>query len=128
LGLGGGALERSGSVTEGRRTQSAQQPSQAPPSVAHTTATSIPILSNGKPTERIKPLNFAELQSPCHSTAQPKGTPIIPFATLTDTRGQKIAVIAEIVQFVKAADNAPGECLVVFGKNQMSPCAGRWRR
>jgi len=31
---------------------------------------------------------------------------MIPFITLTDTRGQKISDNAEIVQFVKAADNA----------------------
>jgi hypothetical protein len=36
-----------------------------------------------------------------------------------NTRGQKISVNAEIVQFVKAADNAPDECLVVFGKDQL---------
>lgn len=35
---------------------------------------------------------------------------MIPFVTLIDTRGQKISVNAEIVQFVKAADNAPDEC------------------
>jgi hypothetical protein len=44
---------------------------------------------------------------------------MIPFVTLTDTRGQKVSVNAEIVQFVKATDNAPGECLVVFGKDQL---------
>lgn len=44
---------------------------------------------------------------------------MIPFVTLVDTRGQKISVNAEIVQFVKAADNAPDECLVVFGKDQL---------
>ena len=31
----------------------------------------------------------------------------------------EISVNAEIVQFVKAADNAPDECLVVFGKDQL---------
>ena len=44
---------------------------------------------------------------------------MIPFVTLIDTRGQKISVNAEIVQFVKAADNAPDECLVVFGTDQL---------
>ncbi len=44
---------------------------------------------------------------------------MIPFVTLTDTRGQKVSVNAEIVQFVKAAENAQDECLVVFGKDQL---------
>ncbi len=44
---------------------------------------------------------------------------MIPFVTLTDSRGQKISVNAEIVQFVKAAENAQDECLVVFGKDQL---------
>ncbi len=44
---------------------------------------------------------------------------MIPFVTLIDTRGQKISVNAEIVQFVKSADNAYDECLVVFGKDQL---------
>jgi hypothetical protein len=44
---------------------------------------------------------------------------MIPFVTLTDTRGQKISVNAEIVQFVKAADNTHDECLVVFSKDQL---------
>ena len=44
---------------------------------------------------------------------------MIPFVTLFDTRGQKISVNPEIVQFVKAADNAHDECLVVFGKDQL---------
>ncbi len=44
---------------------------------------------------------------------------MIPFVTLTDTRGQKISVNPEIVQFVKAVENAYDECLVVFGKDQL---------
>jgi hypothetical protein len=48
-----------------------------------------------------------------------KGTPMIPFVTMTDTRGQKISVNPEIVQFVRAADNADNECLIVFGKDQL---------
>jgi hypothetical protein len=44
---------------------------------------------------------------------------MIPFVTLIDTRGQRISVNAEIVQFVKTADNAHDECLVVFGKDQL---------
>jgi hypothetical protein len=44
---------------------------------------------------------------------------MIPVVTLTDTRGQKISVKAEIIQFVKAADNAHDECLVAFGKEQL---------
>ena len=48
-----------------------------------------------------------------------QGTQMIPFVTLFDTRGQKISVNPEIVQFVKAADNAHDECLVVFGKDQL---------
>ena len=49
---------------------------------------------------------------------------MIPFVTLIDTRGQKISVNAEIVQFVKAADNARDECLVVFGKDQLLRVCG----
>ncbi len=44
---------------------------------------------------------------------------MIPFVTMTDTRGQKISVNPEIVQFVRAADNADNECLIVFGKDQL---------
>jgi hypothetical protein len=44
---------------------------------------------------------------------------MIPFITLIDTRGQQISVNAEIVQFVKAAENAHDECLMVFGKDQL---------
>jgi hypothetical protein len=48
-----------------------------------------------------------------------KRPPMIPFITLIDTRGQQISVNAEIVQFVKAAENAHDECLMVFGKDQL---------
>jgi hypothetical protein len=44
---------------------------------------------------------------------------MIPFVTLLDTRGQKISVNPEIVQFVKAVDSGHDECLVVFGKDQL---------
>jgi hypothetical protein len=44
---------------------------------------------------------------------------MIPFVTLTDNRGQKITVNPEIVQFVRTADNAQDECLIVFGKDQL---------
>ena len=44
---------------------------------------------------------------------------MIPFVTLIDNRGHRISVNPEIVQFVKAADNAHDECLVVFGKDQL---------
>jgi hypothetical protein len=44
---------------------------------------------------------------------------MIPFVTMTDTKGQKISVNPEIVQFVRAADNAHDECLIVFGKDQL---------
>ena len=44
---------------------------------------------------------------------------MIPFVTMTDTRGQKISVNPEIVQFVRLADNADDECLIVFGKDQL---------
>ena len=33
--------------------------------------------------------------------------------------GQKISVNPEIVQFVRLADNADDECLIVFGKDQL---------
>ncbi|WP_397582761.1 hypothetical protein [Sphingorhabdus sp.] len=38
---------------------------------------------------------------------------------MTDVRGQKISVNPEIVQFVRTADNAHDECLIVFGKDQL---------
>jgi hypothetical protein len=44
---------------------------------------------------------------------------MIPFVTLIDTRGQKISVNPEIVQFIRTADNAHDECLIVFGKDQL---------
>ena len=44
---------------------------------------------------------------------------MIPFVSMTDVRGQKISVNPEIVQFVRAADNAHDECLIVFGKDQL---------
>jgi hypothetical protein len=44
---------------------------------------------------------------------------MIPFVTMTDTRGQKISVNPEIVQFVRAAENSDSECLIVFGKDQL---------
>ncbi len=36
-----------------------------------------------------------------------------------DNRGQRISVNPEIVQFVRTADNADNECLIVFGKDQL---------
>lgn len=48
-----------------------------------------------------------------------KGTLMIPFVNMTDTRGQKISVNPEIVQFVRLADNSDNECLIVFGKDQL---------
>jgi len=44
---------------------------------------------------------------------------MIPYVTMTDVRGQKISVNPEIVQFIRAADNAHDECLIVFGKDQL---------
>lgn len=44
---------------------------------------------------------------------------MIPFVTLADSRGNKIAVNAELVQFVRLVDNAHDECLIVFGKDQL---------
>ena len=44
---------------------------------------------------------------------------MIPFVTMTDSRGQQISVNPEIVQFVRTADNADDECLIVFGKDQL---------
>ena len=48
-----------------------------------------------------------------------KGQPMIPFVMMTDNRGQRISVNPEIVQFVRTADNADNECLIVFGKDQL---------
>lgn len=44
---------------------------------------------------------------------------MIPFVTMTDTRGQKISVNPEIVQFVRSSDGRDDECLIVFGKDQL---------
>ncbi len=44
---------------------------------------------------------------------------MLPFVTLSDKRGQRITVNAEIVQFVRLADNSDDECLIVFGKDQL---------
>lgn len=44
---------------------------------------------------------------------------MIPFVEMTDSRGQKISVNPEIVQFVRKADNSDNECLIVFGKDQL---------
>ncbi len=44
---------------------------------------------------------------------------MIPFVSMTDTRGQKISVNPEIVQFARLADNSDNECLIVFGKDQL---------
>lgn len=44
---------------------------------------------------------------------------MIPFVEMTDSRGQKISVNPEIVQFVRMADNSDNECLSVFGKDQL---------
>lgn len=44
---------------------------------------------------------------------------MIPFVTMTDSRGQQISVNPEIVQFVRTADNVDDECLIVFGKDQL---------
>jgi hypothetical protein len=49
---------------------------------------------------------------------------MIPFVSMTDTRGQKISVNPEIVQFVRAADNSDNECLIVFGKDQLLKVRG----
>lgn len=44
---------------------------------------------------------------------------MIPFVEMNDSRGQKISVNPEIVQFVRMADNSDNECLIVFGKDQL---------
>ena len=44
---------------------------------------------------------------------------MIPFVTLSDTYGRQISVNPEIVQFVRLADNADNECLIIFGKDQL---------
>ena len=44
---------------------------------------------------------------------------MIPFVTLSNKRGQEFSVNAEIVQFVRLADNVQDECLVIFGKDQL---------
>ncbi len=44
---------------------------------------------------------------------------MIPFVMMTETRGQRKSVNPEIVQFVRTADNADNECLIVFGKDQL---------
>lgn len=49
---------------------------------------------------------------------------MLPFVTLTNKRGQEFSVNAEIVQFVRLADNSEDECLVVFGKDQLLRVSG----
>lgn len=44
---------------------------------------------------------------------------MIPFVDMIDSRGHKISVNPEIVQFVRTADNTDNECLIVFGKDQL---------
>lgn len=44
---------------------------------------------------------------------------MIPFVDMIDSRGQRISVNPEIVQFVRTADNTNDECLIVFGKDQL---------
>jgi hypothetical protein len=44
---------------------------------------------------------------------------MIPFVIFSDKRGHKISVNAELVQFVRVADNSDDECLIVFGKDQL---------
>lgn len=44
---------------------------------------------------------------------------MIPFVTMIDTRGQRISVNPEIVQFVRSSDGKDDECLIVFGKDQL---------
>nr|WP_315456430.1 hypothetical protein [uncultured Sphingorhabdus sp.] len=44
---------------------------------------------------------------------------MIPFVDMIDSRGQKISLNPEIVQFVRTADNTDDECLIVFGKDQL---------
>lgn len=49
---------------------------------------------------------------------------MIPFATLTDKRGQSFSVNPELVQFVRAVDNHDDECLIIFGKDQVLRVSG----
>jgi hypothetical protein len=49
---------------------------------------------------------------------------MIPFVTLANKRGQEFSVNAEIVQFVRLADNSEDECLVIFGKDQLLRVSG----
>jgi hypothetical protein len=56
---------------------------------------------------------------PKRAEPQKQGTTMIPFVTMTDTRGQKISVNPEIVQFVRTSDGRDDECLIVFGKDQL---------
>jgi hypothetical protein len=56
---------------------------------------------------------------PSAAVISTKGMHMIPFVTMTDSRGQKISVNPEIVQFVRTADNVDDECLIVFGKDQL---------
>jgi hypothetical protein len=44
---------------------------------------------------------------------------LIPFIVLKNKRGQEFSVNAEIVQFIRLADNSKDECLVIFGKDQL---------
>lgn len=44
---------------------------------------------------------------------------MLPFATLSDKRGQKFSINPELVQFVRLVDNSTEECLIIFGKDQV---------
>jgi hypothetical protein len=44
---------------------------------------------------------------------------MIPFVILTDNRGNRVSVNAELVQSVRSADHADDECLIIFGKDQL---------
>ena len=48
-----------------------------------------------------------------------EGKEMLPFATLSDKRGQKFSVNAELVQSVRLVDNSDDECLIIFGKDQL---------
>lgn len=49
---------------------------------------------------------------------------MVPFATLTDKRGQRFSVNPELVQFVREVENRDDECLVIFGKDQLLRVSG----
>jgi hypothetical protein len=49
---------------------------------------------------------------------------MVPYATLSDNRGDQFSVNPELVQFVRTVDGRDDECLIIFGKDQVLRVSG----